>query len=175
MYYKIENRECEAYKKLHEMRSEEQQFEKDNMKAIEEKTGLKFDSFLGHRGQQSFGRVTSYSGFVFTEPEKVDPKIWKKSNDIDNGFVPNKRTKEGKEMDEFLRNGLKRHWFGVVFDNLGLEHPVGRFSFPFVEICGDVIVIFLGDEAPELTDPNIVEITKREFNNLLDLINKTKN
>lgn len=175
MYYKIEKKESELYQKLHEMRSEELQFEKDNLKAIEERIGLKFETFLGHRGQQSFGRVTSYSGFVFNETEKVDIKVWKKSKDVQNGFVPNKRTKEGRELDEFLRNGLKRHWFGVVYDNLGLEHPVGRFSFPFVEICGDVIVIFLGDEQPELTDPNIVEITKREFNNLLDLISKTKN
>ena len=37
MYYKIENKECEVYKKLHQMRTEEIQIGKENEKAIEEK------------------------------------------------------------------------------------------------------------------------------------------
>lgn len=170
MYYKIVNKESEVYQKLHHMRSEELQFEKDNKKAIEEKVGLKWQLFLGRIGQQNFGRVTTYSGFVFKEPEKVDLNIWKKSKQIENGFVPNLRTKAGREMDKFLRNGLKRHWYGDVYDNLGLEHPGGRFTFPFVSICGKVILLMIDDE---LTDANIIEITKTEFTQILEKAHKS--
>lgn len=173
MYYKIENKECEVYKKLHEMRTKELQWEKENRQAVEEKTGLNFQYFLGHRGQQQFNRNTSYSGFSFQDPEKVDMKVWKKHPKYSSVFIPNTRTKEGKQMNEFLRNGLKGHSFSIVFKILGIPQSMGRFIFPYVEICGDVIVIFLGDEQPELTDPNIVEITKKEFNNLVDSISKT--
>lgn len=72
MYYKIENKECEVYKKLHQMRTEEIQIGKENEKAIEEKTGLKFESYLGRSGQQNFSRTTEYFGFKFAEPQKVD-------------------------------------------------------------------------------------------------------
>lgn len=165
MYYKIENKECEVYKKLHEMRTNEIQWGKENEKAIEEKTGLKWDLFLGREGQQTFNRVTNYSGFVFLEPEKVDLKIWKKTKEYKGGFIPNKKTKLGREMAQFLSNGLKGHWFNIVFDILGLEHPYGKFSFPYVEICGEIIVIFLSDNnRPE--DENIIEITSKEFESL---------
>jgi len=72
MYYKIENKESEVYKKLHEQRTKEEQMELKNTASIIEKTGLNFTNFLGRRGQQNFRRVTSYSGFEFIEPEKVD-------------------------------------------------------------------------------------------------------
>ena len=168
MYYKIENTECEAYKKLHEMRTKENRMQEENEKAIQEKTGLKWDKYLGHNSQQQFGRVRTYSGFVFTEPDKVDLKIWKRDSEHKDVFVPNKRTKLGREMASFLLNGLKSHWFSIVYDCIGMKHPDGRFTFPFVEISGNVIVLFLDDKS-EPTDENIIEITKREFEKLLNL------
>lgn len=173
MYYKIENQECEVYKKLHEMRSQELKWEEENKQAIAEKVGLNYSQYLGRHGQQTFGRVSEYSGFWFTEPKKVDYKVWKRDPKNPDIFIPNKRSTEGKEMAQFLRNGLKGHYFSIVFKILGIKQPMGRFSFPFVEICGDAIIILLGNEAPELTDQNIVEITKREFYQLMDSISKT--
>lgn len=160
MYYKITNKESEVYHKLYAMRSEELQFEEDNKKAITEKTALSWSKFLGRSGQQNFGRVTYYSGFVFDEPEKADTKIWKKQDKIGNGFVPNLRTKSGREMKDFLNNGLKSHWYGDVYDALGLEHPDGRFTFPFVSICGEVVILFIDND---IDNPDIIEITKTEF------------
>ena len=69
MYYKIENKECEVYKKLHEQRTKEEQMELKNTASIIKKTGLNFTNFFGRIGQQNFRRVTSYSGFVFIETE----------------------------------------------------------------------------------------------------------
>ena len=164
MYYKIVNKESEVYQKLHEMRTKERQMEDDNKQAIAEKTGLEYTQYIGHPGQQTFNRVSVYSGFKFTEPEKVDLKIWTRHKTHNDIFVPNKRTNAGREMAQFLSNGLKGHWFKVVYKILGLEGPIGSFSFPFVEIYGDVIGLFIGDEQEQPTDENLIEITSKEFN-----------
>lgn len=52
MYYKIENKESEVYKRLHEMRTKEHQMAKDNIEAINQKVGLEWETYLGHSGQQ---------------------------------------------------------------------------------------------------------------------------
>ena len=161
MYYKIENKECEVYKKLHKMRTEEIQIFKDNVKAIEEKTGLKFEDSLGYHGQQNFRRTDQYLGFAFTEPERVDLKIWQIDKENSRIFIPNRRTKLGREMADFLANGLKGSIYSKPFDILKLSVK-RRFIFPFVEIVGDIIIIFLGNDQ-EPKDPNVIEITRTEF------------
>ena len=165
MYYKIENKECKVYKELHGLRTKELQMKKDNEAAIEEKTGLKFKTFLGHNSQQNFRRVPQYTGFKFIQPEKVDLKVWKTDAEHKDIYVPNRKTKLGREMAEFLLNGLKGSIYNKVFEILKIEHG-RRFSFPFVELAGEVVVIFLGDDQ-EPKDKNLIEITKREFNELL--------
>lgn len=164
MYYKIVNKESEVYQKLHEMRTKELQINKDNISAIESKTGLKFETYFGYNGQQNFSRVPQYFGFKFTEPEKVDLKIWKRDSNHNDIFVPNRKTKLGREMSEFLSNGLKGGHYGDVFDILSIKRPV-RFVFPFVEIYNDTIGIFLGEDY-KISDENVIEITSKEFETL---------
>lgn len=162
MYYKIENKESKVYKELHALRTKELKIEEENILAIEEKTGLKFKNSFGHHGQQNFRRVTSYIGFEFTEPEKVDLKIWKRHKEHEMIFVPNTRTKLGRDMQEFLNNGLKGSRYDKVFKILKLA-DLTKFTFPFIEILkNDVIVIYLGDKH-EPKNKDIIEITKREF------------
>ena len=164
MYYKIENKECEVYKKLHELRTKELQIDEENGNEVKIKVELAFDNFLGHIGQQNFRRVTQYSGFKFLEPEKVNLKIWSISKSHDGFFEPNRRTKIGRDMSEFLLNGLKGSNYNKVFDIL-CPREYGRFTFPFVEISNDLILIYLGDKE-EPKDENLIEITKREFTEL---------
>ena len=165
MYYKITNKESEVYKKLHEMRSNEIQFESDNIKAIQEKIGnLEWSGYLGISGQQNFGRVTHYSGFNFKDPSKVNLKTWKIDKDNPSIFIPNLRTKSGREMSQFLSNGLKRSSYSKVCNILNIAR-LGRFTFPFVEICSDVIILYL-DEKHRPSDENIIEITSKEFEEL---------
>lgn len=160
MYYKITNKECEVYKKLYSLRVTERIISESNLKKINEKVGLKWHAFLGYSGQQNFRRTTQYQGFKFEEPEKICLKIWKESREHEGFFVPNRKTKRGREMSEFLLNGLESSNYNIVFDILNLDH-LDRFTFPFVEIVDGQIVIFLKNEEPK--DPNIIEITKREF------------
>lgn len=167
MYYKIVNADCDVYKKLHAMRTQELSWEDENKKAIEDKTGMTWDVSFGHRGQQTFNRVSNYIGFEFKEKEKISSNIWKQHSEHESIYVPNKRTKAGKEMAEFLRT-LKGHWFGVVFDCLGVDDQLGKFCFPYVEICGDVLVLFLDDKY-ENKDANVIEITSVEAKQLLSV------
>ena len=165
MYYKIENKECEVYKKLHDLRTNELRFNDENEKLIKDKVCLHYDKFFGNGGQQNFRRVNEYKGFNFTEPEKVNLKIWQIHKEYEGLFVPNTRTKLGREMSEFLLNGLKGSRYNKVFEILELQE-YGRFTFPYVEIVKDLIVIFVSDNQ-EPKDENLIEITKREFNELL--------
>lgn len=165
MYYKIENKECDVYAELHALRTYEKQIEKENIEAITEKVGLEWKMEFGHTGQQNFRRVSSLMGFGFLETEKVDLKIWKRHKEHQDVFIPNTRTKLGREMQEFLQNGLKGSRYDKVLKILKLEE-LRKFTFPFVEIVKDgIIIIFLGD-AHEPKDKNIIEITKREFQDL---------
>ncbi|GAB2552767.1 hypothetical protein [Rufibacter soli] len=161
MYYKITNKKSKVYKQLLKMRSDELLWEDENKKSIIQKTGLEFDKFLGNKGQQTYNRVTQYQGFVFKEPEKVDPKIWKRHKHYPEAFVPNTRTKGGQEMYQFITNGLKGNVFYSLLEVLGLE-AMGRFTFPYLEIAGETLVLFL-DDSMEPSNRNLIEITRTEF------------
>lgn len=165
MYYKIENKNCDVYNKLYELRTKEIQIKKDNEQAIEEKTGLKFETFLGYNTQQNFRRVPQYEGFKFKNTKNINLKIWKEHPEHKDIFVPNRKTKLGREMSEFILNGLKGSRYDKVFKILNIQYG-RKFTFPFVEIVNGIIVIFLGDDL-EPKDKNIIEITKREFNELM--------
>ena len=67
-------------------------------------------------------------------------------------------------MQEFLNNGLEGSRYDIINDILGLEH-LRRFTFPFVEIVGEKIILYVDDQY-DLNDKDIIEITKREFNEL---------
>jgi len=162
MYYKITNKESEVYKQLHALRTKELQIEEDNIKAIENKTGLIWENSFGNHGQQTFRRVSSYSGFEFKEVDKIDSKIWKQHKEHKEVYVPNTRTKLGKEMQEFLNNGLQGSRFDKVIEILKLQ-DLRKFTFPYLEITeDDELIIFLGDDH-EPKDENVIEITKKEF------------
>ena len=165
MYYKIQNKECDTYKKLHDLRTYELQIGEENVSAIENKTGFYWEDHLGYSGQQTFSRTTEYRGFAFIQKDKVDAKVWKKDPQHEDIFIPNRRTKAGREMAEFLSNGLKRSRYDKVFDILGLAHP-RKFTLPYVEIVGELIILFLSNNQ-DPKDENLIEITKREFDELL--------
>lgn len=167
MYYKIENKECEVYKQLYEQRIKEQQIEIKNTVSILEKTGLYYVDYFGRSGQQNFRRVSSYTGFEFTEPEKVDLKIWKRHQEHNEIFIPNSRTKLGREMKEFLSNGLEGSNYNIINKILKLK-DLSRFVFPFIEIVDELIIIYL-DEQHDPKDVNLIEITKAEFNSYLNI------
>lgn len=167
MYYKILNKESELFKKLSELRNTEKQIESENEKAIEEKIGQKFTHFLGDAGQQHFRRVKQYIGFKFTEPEKVDLKIWKRDAEHTEYFIPNKKTLLGRKMHEFLLNGLQSSLYSTVWDILEVPH-LHRFSFPFVCVKNEMVLVYLDHRHEPKSNADIIEITRSEFNSYFD-------
>ena len=161
MYYKITNTECEVYKKLHEMRTEEVAMNAENERMIRAKVVLDWDRFYGGNNQQNFHRVQMYGGFCFKEHDKVDLKIWKKHKEDDNTYVPNIRTKAGKEISNFLEKSLQKSDFRKPFKILDIDYG-RRVTFPFVEIVGGTILLYLSDRH-QPKDENVIEITSREF------------
>lgn len=166
MYYKITNKGSKIYKQLYELRKKEQQIEENNEKIVKELIGQDFTHFIGKAGQQNYERVTQYSGFEFKHTEKLPPKVWVLDKQYgDKGvYVPNRRTKAGREMLEKLRT-LPHSSIVDVFKILECE-LYGRFTFPYVEIGkDDVIVFYMSDRFHEELTKNkdIIEITRGEF------------
>ena len=160
MYYKITNKESDVYKKLHELRTKEIAIGERNKKAIIDKIPYKWKNFVGIIGQQSFNRVTQYFAFKFEEPEKVDMGVWKKHKEYPECFVPDNRRKGGKEMQKFIDN-LEKSSFFELEEIIGTDH-IGRFTLPFLEIAGDILILYL-DEKFEPKGDEFIEITSKEF------------
>jgi len=163
MYYKLTNKESEVYKQLHALRTKELAIEERNEKAIRERFPDWNGNFIGQSGQQNYWRVSQYSGLEFTEPEKIDTTVWKSHNDFPQFFVPYKRTKAGKEIYDFFYFLEKSSLFDL--ESILKIDVSGYFSFPYLEIVGDVLILLL-DSRFEPADENIIEITKREFEEL---------
>lgn len=170
MYYKIENKDCEVYQNLFAMRKKELAWERENQEAIDKKIGLKYTEFLGRKGQLTFYRTSVYYGFKFETPEKVDSGIWKESTKNPGFYIPNKRTKRGKDMSRFLSTYLKGHWFDIVFEYLNVERLYGKFLLPYVEISNDNIIVIYLDHRQNPKDENVIEITKKEFESIIKKI-----
>lgn len=166
MYYKITNTKSTVYTKLFKLRTTELEIRKENSKQIEEKVVLKFTNYLGDNSQFNWGRVPYYHGFMFHEPNLVDKKIWKEHPEHKGIFIPNKRTKRGLEMSDFLRNGLRKSNLFTLLEILKLS-SVGKFHFPFVEIAGRTILLNLSNNH-EPKNKNVIEITKTEFEEILN-------
>lgn len=164
MYYKIENTESEVFQKMKSLREKELVIEKKNENLIKEKTGLDFGKFLGHHGQSGFTRCTRYIGFQFKDSEKVDPKVWKKNKDYPECSEPNKRTKLGREMAEFLKE-LETTYYTNVLDILNLKNEYGRFTIPHMIYENGVILLYLDDNMKP-KDKNVIEITSVEFDEI---------
>lgn len=167
MFYKITNTESKVYKELFALRKEEISIERKNREEVKKVVGCDWDEYLGCKGQQNFWRVTLYSGFAFKHPDRLPAKTWKQHKEYPHIYIPNTRTKLGRQMQSFLGN-LPHSSFIKVLSIL--ECPIdGRVVFPYVEIgCGDVIVLYMGDRYDEILSKNkdIIEITKREFNEI---------
>jgi len=163
MYYKIENKESGVYKKLYEIRKDELRINDENEQAIKEKIPYDWNEFLGNNGQQGFIRTRTFHGFVFLNPDEVDLKVWKK--DTNGAFIPNRRTKAGREISSFL-NGLPNRGFFRVEDSLGLSRLYGKITLPYLEIGKDSVILLYLDNRHRPEDPNVIEITRAEFEQL---------
>lgn len=170
MYYKIENADSEIFKKLYALRLKEHEINKENRELIIKEYGSDFSSYL-YNGEQKWNRCKTYKGFEFHH--KIDINGWKSCEDAPEIYIPNKRTKNGKKIIEFL-NSLKSTSMIDLLDILDLDLISDfPFSFPFLEIIDDILILSL-DNNYNPTDVDLIEITKKEFNQLYDSYLKTR-
>lgn len=164
IYYKITDKESDLYKKLYEQRTMELEAHKQNQVTLAKLIPYKWDIYSGHR-DNSFSRIPRYFGFKFENPEEVDMKVWKRDSNHPEIFIPNKRTKAGKEMQKAISN-LKCFSFMNLFDLLGIKNYCGRFAIPTLEIAGDIILVSV-DDRHTLTQEDVIMITVDEFYGIL--------
>lgn len=169
--YKVTDASSQIWSALYSFRSRKIQIEKDNLKLIDETIGLEYDAVYGRQGQLHWNRVNVYRGFKFKRPDLVDRKTWKLLDEQSGIYVPSK-TKQGRKMQRFLDGDLKSSSLTELLSILGLESHewvlgvMRECYFPYVEIVQDTTILLCLYIAMPPADPNIVEITWDEFNEL---------
>lgn len=160
MYYKITDKQSEVYNQFKELLDWEREIKQENERNLIKKAGSDFRAYMGTPAPHHDSRVTRFSGFEFTEPDKLNPKAWKPDKDNPDIMVPNRRTKAGKEMDRFLSGmsgELKQSHFGKIYDILGLSRPTGRFKLPQVGLGKEDEILIAIDAEVEHED--VIETT----------------
>lgn len=164
IYYKITDKESDLYKKLYEQRTMELEVHKQNQVILAKLIPYKWDIYSGHR-DNSFSRIPRYFGFKFENPEEVDMKVWKRDSNHPEIFIPNKRTKAGKEMQKAISN-LKCFSFMKIMDILDIKDYCRHFAIPTLEIADDTVLVSV-DDRHKLTQQDAIMITMDEFFNIL--------
>lgn len=165
MYYKVINKESEVYKKLREQREKEMEADKRNKAKIEELLGFKWKAFYGRNGYQNLWRVTTYTAFVPEDGSNIT-NVVRPSSKSEDAYEPNRRSKAGKALSDFLRRGMETFHFDQVLNIVGVKRYLSRFNIPFMAIKDDVVLLYL-DEDHRPTAEDVVEITFKEFEELL--------
>jgi len=166
MYYKIENKDSELYKKLSEQRKKEIEIEESNKIKIMEFAGSKFENALCYPPQK-YHRCTLYTGFLFLEPEKLNQnKMWvnEKREDLKEYVIPNQRSKNGAILRKFLYELPNFRYFDLL-DFFEYTIPEGvPFSYPFIDFSkeNEILCLYL-DKNFKIEHNDLIEITSKEF------------
>lgn len=161
MYYKITRKESELYQRLLKLLNDEKQMEQRNWNQVKAICTPDWEHWIGYPADRNLLRVNIYIGFMFKEPELVCKKTWTPDREEPEYFVPNRRTRLGREMYDFLNRGLERSSVWDVFDILKVNFT-GKFTIPLIEIAFGEILLSL-DHRWNIEHPDLVEITQKEY------------
>lgn len=173
LYYKVENKDCDLYKRANEFLAMEEKLRETQRKTIESL----LPKFSKYRGVKGFNRIVRYTGFVFEEKECIDPKVWKTKEE--NGEIlstPNLRTKVGKAMNEFLRSFQRTTVWDV--DRLlaiDIETLYGSFYQANLFVFNECVYILIDSQFRDVFEKNntdVIEITNGEMTKAIDEYNK---
>lgn len=166
MKFKIEDKASEGYIKVQAFYNKVFDMRKDNHKALQKFTGIEYQRFAMYNGPWSLnGDIRKIE---ITEPEQRT-KDWVQSERTDYLYLPNKRTKRGKEIYKFMKN-LPRIDFreeNALFPNLTTEDPYSIVSFGYHQGINDIILLDVQDFVTFDLLPGMVEITMTEYKQLL--------
>ena len=173
LYYKVENKDCDLYKRANEFLAIEAKLRETQRKTIESL----LPKFSKYKGVKGFNRIVRYTGFVFDEKECIDPKVWKTKEE--NGEMlstPNLRTKVGKAMNEFLRSFQRTTVWDV--DRLlaiGEKRVYGSFYPADLFVFNQCVYILIDSQFRDVFEKNntdVIEITNGEITKAIDDYNK---
>lgn len=161
IYYKVENKDSELFKKASEFLTME-----DRLREIQKKTiETKVPKFSRYQGEFGFNRIVTYTGFVFDDIDNIDNKVWR-TKMVDGRMLstPNLRAKAGREMNEFLKS-FKRTTVWDVDILLGIR-AIGRYYQANLFKFNDRIYILIDSQFREEFEKNntdFIEITHGEI------------
>lgn len=174
LYYKVENKDCDLFKRANEFLAMEEKLREIQRKAIESRV----PKFSKYKGVKGFNRIVRYTGFVFDDRESIDAKVWKtKEEDGEMLSKPNLRTKVGKAMNEFLRS-FKRTSVWDVDRVLAIDEKslCGRFYTANLFEFNECIYIMMDSRFRDVFEKNntdIIEITNGEMTKAIYDYNKS--
>ena len=169
IYYKVENKDSELFKRAHVFLAMEEELREIQRKTIESK----LPKFSKYQFLKGFNRIVQYTGFVFDDKENIDPKVWKTKEMLS---TPNRRTKVGRAMEEFLRSFKRTSVWDVntilAIDEKSLYgsfYPANLFEF---NECIYIIIDSRFRDIFEKNNTDIIEITNGEIKKAIDEYNK---
>ena len=169
LYYKVENKDCDLFKRANEFLAMEEKLRETQRKTIESE----LPKFSKYKCLKGFNRIGQYTGFAFDDKENIDPKVWKtKEEDGEMLSKPNLRTKVGKAMDKFLRSFKGTNAWDVdrllAIDG---KSVYGRFYTANLFMFNECLYIIIDSQFPDVFEKNntdIIEITNGEMTKALD-------
>lgn len=173
-YYKVENTNSALFKKTNEFLDMEKQLRIKQKETVE----AQIPKFSLYRGERGFTRIVRYTGFVFVDQDNIDPKVWN-TKEVEGKMLstPNRRTKVGRAMEDFLKS-FKRTTCWDVDGLLGIDmkSPTGSF-FPAdlfrYNGCVYIIIDTQFREVFEEKNSDAIEITYGEIQTAISEYNKS--
>jgi hypothetical protein len=140
-------------------------------KEWDQKVRRRFQS-LGVDGSRYFRTGHSLFGYRVggVVSEKM-PKGWKRVVGYPNGWVPNRRTKVGKQAELVLDELGYEPKGDAIFDAIGIKVPLeigNKYTYPGIGVSAlkDYAVLHWDEEWPDIQHPDLVEITVGEYKRL---------
>lgn len=173
IYYKVENKDSELFRKASDFLAMEERLSEEQKAAVI----AKVPKFKTYRGEKGFDRIVKFTGFVFDDPQNIDSKVWK-TEKVDGKMLstPNRRTKAGREMWNFLCSFERTTMWDVDrLLGIGKESIFGSFYPADLFKFNDRIYILIDSQFREEFEKNytdIIEITHGEITKAIDDYNK---
>lgn len=163
-YYKVTDKSCKLFVDCSKFLKHEAELHKIQKETIE----ARMPKFEKYRGTKGFNRIVTYTGFVFEDPDKLDPKEW--NTKLADGYklsTPNKRTKKGKEILKFLQDFKRTNCWDVdALLNIEKQSLYGSFYPADLFKHNDTIYIFIDAQYRktfEQENDGFIEITLGEM------------
>ena len=173
LYYKVENKDCDLFKKANEFLAMEEKLREIQRRTIESE----LPKFSKYKCVKGFNRIVQYTGFIFDDTESIDPKVWKTKEE--NGVMhstPNLRTKAGKAMGEFLKSFKRTTVWDVdrllaidVKSIYGSFYPANLFVF---NECVYIMIDSQFRDVFEKNNTDVIEITNGEITKVVEDYNQ---